>query len=163
MNEATYCRVKEYTCERHSLVTLRLKSELVTQLASGYWHVSSILAITPINVPFSSAAATLSLSPSCLLTSSAVLCVPSLIRTSTRNLGGSDCSSRTRTPRPITVARLQCVIVGVMRTVTVRRGDPGTWGRDGLIIISASETTASDPSEIGCSGSDMVETRSKMT
>lgn len=55
------------------------------------------------------------------------------------------------------------MIVGVMRTVTVRRGDPGTWGRDGLIIISASETTASDPSEIGCSGSDMVETRSKMT
>ena len=84
-----------------------------------HWQVSIIFAITPISVPFSRAAATRSLSANCLFTSSAVLCVPSLIRTSTRNRGGSDCSSLTRTPSPITVARLQCVIVGVIRTVTV--------------------------------------------
>lgn len=71
------------------------------------WQVSIILAMTPINAPFSKAAATRSLSASCLLTSSPVLCVPSLIRTSIRNLEGRDCSKRTRTPRPMTVARLQ--------------------------------------------------------
>lgn len=83
------------------------------------------------------------------------------MRTSIRNLGGRDCSKRTRTPSPITVAKLQCVIVGVMRTVTVRRGDSGLFGRDGLIEMSGRETTAREPSDIGCSGSDMVETRSK--
>ena len=71
-------------------------------------HVSSIFLIKLCRVGFHSAAATLSLSASCLLTSSAVECVPSLILTSTRNLGGSDSSSRTRTPKPITVAKLQC-------------------------------------------------------
>lgn len=126
-----------------------------------YWHVSSIFAMTPISVPFSSAAATLSLSANCLLTSSAVLCVPSFIRTSTRKRGGNDCSNRTRTPRPITVARLQCVIVGVMRTDTVRRSELGTSGSVGFIEISGSETTAKAPSEMGCSGSDMVDTRSE--
>lgn len=84
-----------------------------------------------------------------------------MIRTSTRNRGGSDCSSRTRTPRPITVAKLQWVIVGVMRTVAVRSGDSGTVGRDGLMEISGRETTAKEPSEMGCSGSEMVDTRSK--
>lgn len=119
--------------------------------------------MTPIRVPFSNAAATLSLSASCLLTSSAVLCVPSLIRTSTRNRGGRDCSSRTRTPNPMTVARLQWVMVGVIRTVTVRSGDSGAFGRVGLIAISGSDTTASAPREIGCSGSEMVDTRSMQT
>lgn len=70
-------------------------------------HPSNIFLNTPINVPFSRAAATLSLSPSCLLTCSAVLCVPSLILTSTLNLGGKACSRRTRTPRPMTVASEQ--------------------------------------------------------
>ena len=125
-----------------------------------HWHVSSIFAMTPIRVPFSKAAATLSLSANCLLTSSPVLWVPSLIRTSIRNRGGSDCSSRTRTPNPITVAKLQWVIVGVTKTVTVRRGDSGTLGSDGLVKISGRETTASEPSDIGCSGSEIVEMRS---
>ncbi len=61
----------------------------------------------------------------------------------------------------MTVARLQCVMVGVMRTVTVRRGEPGTSGREGLIRISGSETTAKAPKEMGCSGSDMVDIRSE--
>lgn len=125
-----------------------------------HWHVSSIFAMTPIRVPFSKAAATLSLSANCLLTSSPVLWVPSLIRTSIRNRGGSDCSSRTRTPNPITVAKLQWVIVGVTKTVTVRRADSGTLGSDGLMKISGRETTASEPSDIGCSGSEIVEMRS---
>lgn len=125
-----------------------------------HWHVSNIFAITPIKVPFSRAAATLSLSANCLLTSSAVLWVPSLIRTSTRNRGGSDCSNRTRTPKPITVAKLQWVIVGVISTETVRSGDSGTLASEGLIEMSGRETTASAPSEIGCSGSEMVEIRS---
>ena len=126
-----------------------------------HWQVSIILAITPISVPFSKAAVTRSLSASCLFTSSSVLCVPFLIRTSTRKRGGSDCSRRTRTPSPITVARLQCVIVGVIRTVTVRRGDSGTFGSDGLMEISGSETTASSPREIGCSGSEIVDIKSR--
>lgn len=116
--------------------------------------------MTPISVPFSNAAATRSLSASCLLTSSAVLCVPSLMRASTRNRGGSDCSSRTRTPRPMTVAKLQCVIVGVMSTVTVWRGESGTLGRVGEMAMSGSDTTANEPREMGCSGSEMVEMRS---
>ena len=133
---------------------------LACHIVRVHWHVSSIFAITPISVPFSKAAATRSLSASCLLTSSAVLCVPSLIRTSTRKRGGRDCSSRTRTPRPMTVARLQCVIVGVMRTVTVRRGEAGTYERVGVIEISGRDTTARAPNDIGCSGSDIVDTRS---
>lgn len=76
-------------------------------------HPFNIFLKTPINVPFSNAAATLSLSPNCLFTWSAVLCVPSLILTSTLKRGGRAFSSRTRTPRPMTVAREQCVIVGV--------------------------------------------------
>jgi hypothetical protein len=130
------------------------------QIGSVHWHVSSIFAMTLIKVPFSNAAATRSLSANCLFTSSAVLCVPSLIRTSTRNRGGRDCSSRTRTPSPMTVARLQCVIVGVTSTVTVRRGEAGTFWRVGVIAISGRETTASAPNGIGCSGSDIVDTRS---
>lgn len=104
---------------------------------------------------FSSAAATRSLSPSCLFTCSAVLCVPSFIRTSTRNLGGSACSSRTLTPRPITVASEQCVMVGVTSTSTVCRSRPR-----GLMWISGRFTTAREPRERGCSGSEMVEMRS---
>lgn len=128
----------------------------------SYWQVSIILAMTPISAPFSNAAATRSLSANCLLTSSPVLCVPSLIRTSMRNRDGRDCSSRTRTPSPMTVARLQWVIVGVMRTVTVWSGESGTFGRVGLMAISGRETTANSPSEIGCSGSEMDEIRSRV-
>lgn len=53
------------------------------------------------------------------------------------------------------------MMVGVIRTVTVRRGEPGTSGRAGLIRISGSETTAKAPKEMGCSGSDMVDIRSE--
>lgn len=60
----------------------------------------------------------------------------------------------------MTVARLQCVIVGVMRTVTVRRGEDGLPGREGVMAISGKETTAREPRDIGCSGSEIVETRS---
>ena len=132
-----------------------------SQSISPYWHVSSIFPITPISVPFSNAAATRSLSASCLLTSSAVVCVPSLIRTSVRKRGGRDCSRRTRTPSPITVAKLQCVIVGVMRTVTVRRGEEGLSGREGAMWMSGRETTARAPREMGCSGSVIVDIRSR--
>ena len=122
---------------------------------------SNIFLKTPINVPFSNAAATLSLSPSCRLTCSAVLCVPSLILTSTRNLGGRACSSLTRTPRPITVAREQCVIVGVMRTVSVVSGDDEPFsGKVGVRKISGRLTTESEPRVRGCSGSEMLEMRS---
>ena len=90
---------------------------------SPFWHPSSIFLKTPTSVPFSNAAATRSLSPNWRLTCSAVLCVPSFILTSTRNLGGSACSSRTRTPSPMTVASEQWVMVGVTRTVSVVSGD----------------------------------------
>ena len=122
---------------------------------------SNIFLRTPMSVPFSNAAATLSLSPSCRLTCSAVLWVPSLILTSTRNLGGRACSSLTRTPRPITVAREQCVIVGVMRTVSVVSGDDGPCsGNVGVRKMSGRLTTESEPRVNGCSGSDMGEIRS---
>ena len=122
---------------------------------------SNIFLRTPIRVPFSNAAATLSLSPSCRLTCSAVLCVPSLILTSTRNLGGRACSSLTRTPKPMTVAREQWVMVGVMRTVSVVSGDDGPFsGNVGFREISGRLTTESDPRVRGCSGSEMVEIRS---
>jgi hypothetical protein len=124
----------------------------------GYSQVESIFLSTPINVPFSSAAATLSLSPSCLLTASSVLCVPFLMRTSTRKRGGKACSRRTRTPSPMTVAREQCVMVGVTSTSTVLIDEWGELG--GWMWISGKFTTASEPSERGCSGSEMDEIRS---
>ena len=77
---------------------------------------------------------------------------------SSRNLGGSACSSRTRTPRPITVAKEQCVIVGVISTTTVL-----TWdcGEDGCLMwMSGRFTTASDPKDKGCSGSEILEIKS---
>lgn len=60
----------------------------------------------------------------------------------------------------MTVAKLQCVIVGVMRTVTVLRGEVGTLGRVGFMDMSGSETTASSPRERGCSGSEISFIRS---
>ena len=128
---------------------------------SSFSHPSNIFLRTPNSVPFSNAAATLSLSPSCLLTCSAVLCVPSLIRTSTLKRGGRACSSRTRTPRPITVAREQWVMVGVIRTVSVVRGDAEPFsGKVGVRWISGRLTTERDPSVRGCSGSEIGEMRS---
>lgn len=57
----------------------------------------------------------------------------------------------------MTVAREQCVIVGVTRTVTVWRGEVGERR---LIWMSGNDTTAREPRERGCSGSEMVEIRS---
>lgn len=62
---------------------------------------------------FSSAAATRSLSASCLLTASSEACVPGVISTVTLKRGGSDRSSFTRMESPINVAIEQCGIVGV--------------------------------------------------
>ena len=92
---------------------------------------SIIFRRIPMRLAFSSAAATLSLSASCLLTSSAWLCVPFLIVTSTRKLGGKACSKRTLTPRPITVASEQCVTVGVSST--------RTWDRAAGLVGSGGE------------------------
>lgn len=90
--------------------------------------------------------------------------MPSLILTSTRNLGGRACSSLTRTPKPITVAKEQCVIVGVIRTVSVVRGDDDPFsGKVGVRKISGRLTTESEPRVRGCSGSEMGEIRSVQT
>lgn len=124
----------------------------------SYSHVASIRRITPIKVLFSSAAATLSLSPSCLFTCSSVLCVPFFTRTSMRKRGGRACSRRTLTPRPMTVAREQCVTVGVISTTTVlmeERGEVGGW-----MWISGRFTTAREPRDSGCSGSEMDDIKS---
>lgn len=58
------------------------------------------------------------------------------------------------------MARLQWVIVGVIRTVTVRSGEFGDDGRDGLMEMSGRETTAREPRDMGCSGSEIEEMRS---
>jgi len=61
----------------------------------------------------------------------------------------------------MTVASEQCVMVGVMRTVTVRSGEGRPVCADrGAMWMSGSETTASEPRDSGCSGSEMVEMRS---
>lgn len=117
-----------------------------------------MVLITLISDRFSMAAATLSLSPSCLFASSAVLDVPSLIRTSTRKRGGSACSKRTFTPKPMTVVSEHAEVVGVKRTVTVLMRERGDVG--GVMKMSSRVITPRDPSERGCSGSEMVEIRS---
>ncbi|KAI6875895.1 hypothetical protein KC323_g98 [Hortaea werneckii] len=126
--------------------------------ATLHSHVASIVLTTLTSDRFSIAAATRSLSPSCLLTSSAVLDVPSLIRTSIRNLGGRALTSRTLTPNPITVVREQAVVVGVIKTLTVLMRERGEVG--GKIAISSNFTTPREPRDSGCSGSEMVEMRS---
>lgn len=80
------------------------------------------------------------------------------MRTSTLKRGGRACSSLTRTPRPITVANEQCVMVGVISTITVLIGDLGDRG--GSICMSGRLTTAREPKDSGCSGSEIVEIRS---
>lgn len=69
--------------------------------------------ITPMRWEFSVAAATRSLSASCLFTASSELWVPGVIATLTLNLEGSDRNSWTRIDKPISVAMLQCGMVGV--------------------------------------------------
>jgi hypothetical protein len=95
-----------------------------------------------------------------LLTASSELWVPCLMRTSTRKRGGRACSSRTLTPRPITVASEQWVMVGVISTRTVLIDERGEVG--GCMWISGRLTTAREPRESGCSGSEMDEMRSSM-
>jgi hypothetical protein len=97
------------------------------------------LLTTSSRLAFSSAAATRSLSASCLLMASSELCVPGAIRTTTctatsravsggrhhdtagrhptLNRGGSDRSSFTRSESPMSVAMEQCGTVGVKLTV----------------------------------------------
>ena len=123
-----------------------------------YSHVANIVLTTLISDLFSIAAATLSLSPSCLFTSFADVDVPSLMRTSTLMRGGSACTNRTSTPNPMTVVSEHAEVVGVRRTVTVLMRERGEVG--GMIEISSSFTTPNDPKDRGCSGSEMVEIRS---
>jgi hypothetical protein len=51
-------------------------------------------------------------------------------------------------------------MVGVISTVTVRSGELGFCGSEGVMAMSGRETTASEPRDIGCSGSEIVEIRS---
>lgn len=124
-----------------------------------YSHVASIVLTTLISDLFSMAAATRSLSPNCLFTSSAVLDVPSLIRTSTLKRGGSACNKRTLTPSPMTVVSEHAEVVGVSRTVTVLMRERGEVGA--RIEMSSNFTTPNEPSDRGCSGSEIDEMRSK--
>lgn len=67
---------------------------------------------------FSNAAATLSLSASCLLTAPSAMCVPGVMVTLTLNLDGIVLRSCVLMERPISVAMLQWGIVGVNLTLT---------------------------------------------
>jgi hypothetical protein len=85
--------------------------------------------------------------------------VPSRILRSTLNLAGSVRSSLTRIHRPIKLAILQCGIVGVISTSTDETGKAGSsvtlmWGR---------LTTASCDRLRGCSGSEMLLSRSTVS
>lgn len=61
----------------------------------------------------------------------------------------------------MTVAREQCVIVGVMRTVKVVSGDAEPFsGKVGVRKMSGRLTTDKEPSVRGCSGSEIWEIRS---
>ena len=139
----------------------RARCQDICMMLTGQWwqcgecpphsHVDSIFLITPTSVPFSIAAATRSLSPSCLLTASAVVCVPSFRRTSIRKRGGRAFSKRTRTASPMTVPKLQWAVVGVSSTVTVEMREVGVLGP--VMKMSGRLTTARLASELGCSGS----------
>lgn len=128
------------------------------QFSSVQLQVESIFRITPSSVAFSKAAATRSLSPNCLFTASPVLCVPSFMRTSTRNLGGRACSKRVLTPKPITVAKEQWVMVGTISTRTVLTLDRGEVAF--LIWMFCSWITDNSARLRGCSGSEMLRIRS---
>ena len=62
------------------------------------------------------------------------------------------------------MAKEQWVIVGVIRTVSVVRGDDNPFsGKVGVREISPRLTTESEPRVRGCSGSEMGEMRSVQT
>lgn len=73
--------------------------------------------MTLIKFSFSKAAATRSLSASCLLISFSDRWVPVVTSTDTLNLDGNDRSNWTRIDNPISSAILQCGIVGVKLTL----------------------------------------------
>jgi len=100
---------------------------------------------TPSKLSFSSAAATRSLSLSCLLMASSEACLPGVIIMSTFRRGGRERSSLTRKHRPMSVAIEQCGMVGVKRTTT-RPAASST-------SISWRCATLSCSSVCGCSGS----------
>lgn len=59
----------------------------------------------------------------------------------------------------MTVASEQCVMVGVISTTTVLMFE---WGDEGgRMWMSGRLTTAREPSDSGCSGSEMDDMRSK--
>mmetsp|Transcript_13995 Transcript_13995/g.45328 ORF Transcript_13995/g.45328 Transcript_13995/m.45328 type:complete len:216 (-) Transcript_13995:98-745(-) len=110
---------------------------------------------TPSRLSFSSAAATLSLSLSCLLIASSEACAPGEMRMSTLRRGGSERSSLTRKQRPMSVAMEQCGIVGVKRTTT-RPPSSST-------SMSRRCATLSCSSVCGCSGSLIPRISSKIS
>lgn len=103
------------------------------------------LSTNPNKLGFSNAAATLSLSFSCLFTAASEACDPGDNAISILNLGGSTRRSLTRIHRPISVAMLQCSTVGVNWTRTVPRVSS--------ISMCSSLTTLSCSNVYGCSGS----------
>lgn len=109
--------------------------------------------ITLIRCKFSKAAATLSLSASCLLTACSEACVPGLTSTLTLNLDGKHRNSFTRMDKPINVAMLQCGIVGVYRTWIVFLSLS--------TCIKFSSSTCSSSRVSGCSGSLMLRIKSE--
>ena len=122
----------------------------VCQLSSG----GSRHALTVRSrLSFSRAAATRSLSLSCLFTAPSDACFPGVTLTSTLKRGGRERNSFTRMHSPISVAMLQCGIVGVKLMLTRPRASSTS--------ISSRCATRSSSSVCGCSGSLMVRIMSK--
>mmetsp|Transcript_22937 Transcript_22937/g.58385 ORF Transcript_22937/g.58385 Transcript_22937/m.58385 type:complete len:209 (-) Transcript_22937:80-706(-) len=139
--------------------TRTLVSALVGQAATAHVSQSATparhLSTTPRRLSFSKAAATRSLSLSCLLTACSEACVPGVMATSTLKRGGRERSSLTRMLSPISVAMLQCGIVGVKVKLTSPRSSS--------TVISWRCATLSCSSVFGCSGSLMSRMRSKIS
>lgn len=114
---------------------------------------SNVLLMNVIKCLFSNAAATLSLSASCLLIESAETWVPGVTSTVTLNRGGSVRSSLTLIESPISVAMLQWGMVGVKKM----------WILLPSLSTSTllSSTTCSSSSVRGCSGSRTLRIRSE--
>ena len=121
-----------------------------------------------LRLGFSIAAATLSLSLICLLTSSSIECDPSHTTMSSLYRYCKDRSSLTRRHRPIRVAREQWGTVGVnvilIHTVSSSvRGACGggeCGGGGWLMVMASSRTTFNSSSVCGCSGSLISRIRS---
>lgn len=113
-----------------------------------HWFITSIRCL------FSRAAATRSLSASCLLTANSEECVPGVISTTTLNRGGRARSSLTRIDNPISVAMLQWGIVGVKLIFIA------------FVLLSnvtrLSSTTCNSSKVRGCSGSLITRMRSEI-